>query len=89
MMLNYFEIENKINKGNSIFKEIAINAIKNCKPDIENENFESATQKLPLIHNFFFGSPEIWNSDYFYTVELLSYLEEVNDAKRIKKQLVY
>mgnify|MGYP006377271751 FL=1 len=81
------EIENKINTGNSIFKEVAINAIKNCKSDIENANFESATQELQLIHNFCFGSPTLWDSDYFYTVELLSYLEKVNDAKRIKKTI--
>ena len=81
------EIENKINTGNSIFKEVAINAIKNCKSDIENGNFESATQELQLIHNFCFGSPTLWDSDYFYTVELLSYLEKVNDAKRIKKTI--
>ncbi|EDP46558.1 hypothetical protein [Rickettsiella grylli] len=81
------QIEKKIDIENTIFKAVAINAIKNCKSDIENKNFESATQELQLIHNFCFGSPEIWNSDYFYTVELLSYLEKINDAKRIKKTI--
>ncbi|WP_339049801.1 hypothetical protein [Rickettsiella endosymbiont of Xylota segnis] len=81
------KIEEKITKENSIFKEVAINAIKNCKLDIENKNFEGATQELQLIHNFCFESPEVWNSDYFYTVELLSYLEKVNNAKRIKKTI--
>lgn len=81
------QVENKINNGNSIFKEVAINAIKNCKSDIHGESFESATQELQLIHNFCFESSEAWNSDYFYTVELLSYLEKVNDAKRIKRTI--
>lgn len=79
------QIEKKINFINTIFKEVAINAIKNCKLDIENGNFENATQELQLIHNFCFESPKTWNSDYFYTIELLSYLEKIHDAKRIKK----
>jgi len=81
------QIEEKINKGNSIFKYVSINAIKNCKLDIENKNFDSATQEIQLIHNFCFEKPESWNSDYFYTVELLSYLEQVNDAERVKKAI--
>ena|SRR3989338_6440797 len=81
------EIEDKIKNGNSIFKEVAINAIKNCKSDIRNCDFETATQELQLIHNFCFEAPEVWNSDYFYTVELLSYLEKVNNAERIKKTI--
>lgn len=81
------QIEKKINLTNTIFKEVAINAIKNCKSDIENGNFENATQELQLIHNFCFESPKKWNSDYFYTIELLSYFENVKDAKRIKKTI--
>lgn len=80
-------IEDKISVSNSVFKKVAINAIENCKLDIKKNDFTAATQEIQLIHNFCFDNPNIWNLDYFYTVELLSYLEKVKDAKRIKKAI--
>lgn len=81
------KIENRISKYDNIFKKIAINAIENCKTDIQEEKFDDAVQELQLIHNFCFEKPDAWNSDYFYTVELLSYLEQMSDAKRIKETI--
>lgn len=80
-------IEEQIKSKDSIFKEIALNAIMNSKLDIKNGDFESAAQEIQLIHNFTFEKPELWNSNYFYTIELLSYLEQVKNAERIKKTI--
>ena len=67
------------------FKELALNAINNSEEDIKKAKFELATQEVQLIHNFPFEEPHTWNSDYFYKIELLSYLEQVDDVQRIKK----
>ncbi len=79
------KVKHDISKMNSPFKELALHAINNCENDIKNANFDLATQEMQLIHNFPFYDPEIWDSDYFYKIELLSYLEQVEDVTRIKK----
>lgn len=79
------EVADKIINSNSKFKEISLNAVENCKLDISKANFKAATQEIQLIHNFPFDIPEQWNADYFYKIELLSYLEQVEDVARIKK----
>lgn len=67
------------------FEDIAINAINNSEEDIKNLNFTAAAQELSLIHNFPFKNYREWNSDYFYSVELSSYLDNTEDVPRIKK----
>ncbi len=79
------EIVDKIFNSKSMFKDISLNAIENCKLDISKANFKAATQEIQLIHNFPFDAPEKWNADYFYKIELLSYLEQVENVSRIKK----
>lgn len=83
------ELMNKIKENiiilNTPFKELAINAINNCEQDIKKSDFESATQEIQLIHNFTFGDFNAWNQDYFYKIELLSYIELINDSQRIKR----
>jgi hypothetical protein len=78
-------IEHKILSSNSPLKDIALNAIENCKESISSNEFMIAMQELQLIHNFTFDDFSKWNSEYFYRVELLSYLEEVDKVSRIKK----
>jgi hypothetical protein len=77
--------KDKISSLDSSFKEIALNAINNCEQNIRNNEWELAAQEIQLIHNFTFEDAAKWNSDYFYKVELLSYLEQTDDVKRIKK----
>lgn len=79
------EIKNNILISNTQFKDLAINAITNCEHDIENYDFKSATQEIQLIHNFTFDDFNAWNQDHFYRIELLSYIEEINNSERIKK----
>lgn len=70
---------------NTPFKELAINAINNCEQDIRNNKFKSAVQEIQLIHNFTFNDFNSWNEDYFYKIELLSYIEIINSKVRIEK----
>ncbi|MDR3490904.1 MAG: hypothetical protein P4M12_02535 [Gammaproteobacteria bacterium] len=79
------EIKKIILNSTSEFKEIAVNAICNCEIDIKKSNFELATQEIQLIHNFTFEDYSAWDSDHFYRIELLSYIEIINDSARIKK----
>lgn len=79
------KIKQHISELDTPFKELALNAINNCEQDIENGNFKLATQEIQLIHNLPFEKSEIWNADYFYKIELLSYLEQVEEPKKIKK----
>lgn len=81
------EVETKIAATDSIFRKIAINAIENCKLDIKKCDFKAATQEIQFIHNFCFYNSNKWNSDYFYKVELLSYLEQVEDLDRIRRTI--
>lgn len=41
-----------------------------------------------LIHNLPFFKPKEWNSDYFYRIESLSYIEQISDVQRIKNLLL-
>ena len=77
--------KDKISSLNSPFKEIALNAIHSCEQSIRNNELELASREIQLIHNFTFEDAAKWNSDYFYKIELLSYLEQIDDAKKIKK----
>lgn len=79
------KIKEDILRSNTPFKELALNAINNCENDVNNNNFKFATQEIQLIHNFTFEQPHAWNSDYFYRIELLSYLEQIDDVQRVKK----
>jgi hypothetical protein len=82
------DVKEKIMKLNSPFNRIAFNAILNCENDIKNFNFKLAALEIQLIHNFPFSEPQEWNSDYFYKVELLSYLEQIEDVIRIKTLII-
>lgn len=82
------KFKNKMVNSNTPFKELAINAINNCEQDINSGNFKSATQEIQLIHNFTFEDFHDWNSDHFYKIELLSYIELANSSERIKKVIV-
>ena len=82
------KIKNDISQMNTPFRQLALEAICNCENDIRDAKFDIAAQEIQLIHNFPFNAPESWNSDYFYKIELLSYLENVEDVTRIKK-LIY
>lgn len=91
--LGYFEIEDKnlldntekcISQIDSPFKELSLHSISNCRKDIKRNDLKSAANELRMIHNFPFRNPLAWNSDYFYTIELPSYLENVDDANKIK-----
>ena len=78
-------IKDKILLSNSPFKDILLNGINNCEQSIQDNNLVLAAREIQLIHNFTFGNPAAWNSDYFYKIELLSYLEQTDNVKRIKK----
>lgn len=82
------EVKQKIIKLNTPFTEVALNAIKNCENDIENKDYKSAAQEIHLIHNFTFNNVTSWNSDYFYKIELLSYIELNNDIQRLKRLFI-
>lgn len=79
------QITQEISGMDTPFKVMALNSLRNCMHDIKNSNFELAAQELQLIHNFPFKNPSNWNSKYFYTVELLSYMDQVNNVERISK----
>lgn len=79
------EIKQKILRLNNLFTELALSAITRCEEDIKKDDFKLATQEIQLIHNFTFNEPQSWNSNYFYKIELLSYLEQIEDTQRIKK----
>lgn len=70
------------------FREIAVNAINNCEEDIKNRNFVNATDEINLIHNFTFTNPKGWNADFFYRIELCSYIENNEDVQRLKKLFI-
>lgn len=78
-------IKNKISLLNTPFKDIALNAIDNCEKNIKANLLSLAAQEIQLIHNFNFRDPQKWDESYFYKIELLSYLENVEDVMRIKK----
>lgn len=78
------KVKIEISNGSSRFKKIALNAIHNCEEDIKSGDLKSAAQEMRLIHNFPFDNAEKWNEDYFYRIELLSYIEQIDDSKRIK-----
>jgi hypothetical protein len=82
------KIKQEITELNTPFKNIAVNAINNCEENIKNSNFKLALQEIQLIHNFPFTNPKTWNSDYFYKIELLSYLEKTEDVQRIKRLIL-
>lgn len=81
-------VKDTISSLNSPFKDIALNAIYNCEQNIRDNEWELAAREIQLIHNFTFENAAKWNSDYFYKVELLSYLEQTDDIKRIKKLIL-
>lgn len=79
-----YKIKQEISGLNTPFKNIALNAINNCEKDLKVFNFKSATQEIQLIHNFTFKEPYLWDISHFYRIELLSYLEQIDDIDRIK-----
>lgn len=78
-------IKDIISTTDSPFKKIALNAIENCEHHIRNNEWELGANEIQLIHNFTFKDMASWNSEYFYKVELLSYLEQTEDVDKIKR----
>lgn len=77
-------IKSEISNSKSPFTEIALYAISNCEEDIANDDFKSAGYEINLIHNFAFYDLNEWDSEYFYQIELSSYLDKAKETKRIK-----
>jgi hypothetical protein len=71
------KIKEKVEKSNT--------PIHNCQRDILKKDFALAEQEINLIHNFPFDNYQLWDSDHFYKIELLSYLEGVDKVIRIKQ----
>lgn len=69
------------------FNRLIENALKNCEEDVAKNDFKSAVQEIQVVHNFPLGNTDTskWDENHFYRVELLSYLEQVDNVERIKK----
>ncbi len=81
-------VKDKILISDSPFKEITLNAINNCEEFIRTDQLILAAREIHLIHNFTFNNFTKWNADYFYKIELLSYLEQTEDVSKIKKLIL-
>ena len=76
-------IRNKVINDNNKFKSLVLLAIENCLEDAKTD-MKKAGIEINLIHNLPITENK-WDEEYFYTVELLGYIENINDVIRIKK----
>lgn len=83
-----YKIKMQISNSNSPFKELAMNALVNCENDLKNKDFTLASFEINLIHNFTFENLVLWDSNHFYSIELLSYIENVENVARIRKLIL-
>jgi len=83
------DAENEIRISDSIFSEFAISSIERCKFFLKQKDYEKATLEIQLIHNFPFDAPENWDQEYFYKVEFISYIEQINDVARVVQVIEY
>lgn len=78
-----FEFKN----SKSPFSPIVLDALSNCISDIQRNDFESASAEINLVHNL--PGPdsgiEKWDRDYFFDVELPTYIKTTQHEERAKK----
>ena len=80
-------VRSALHDNKTPFAEIILNGIDNCLVDVSKNDFDTAKFEINLIHNFPILEKDInnWDERHFYTVEMLTYLENVEDVSRIKK----
>lgn len=52
---------------------------------IKQKQYEVAAEEINLIHNLPIHEEDIWDSDHFFNVQLLNYLEKIEDSVKIRK----
>jgi len=78
-------IKEKVINDNNKFAPLVLLSIENCFKDI-NIDMKKAGIEINFIHNLpLTGNTDKWNEEYFYNVELLDYIEKINDISRVKK----
>jgi hypothetical protein len=77
------DIKKKVIDDNNKFAPLILLAIKHCFEDI-NVDMKKAGIEINFIHNLPITENK-WNEEYFYNVELLDYIERIDDVARVKK----
>jgi hypothetical protein len=77
------DIKKKVIDDNNRFAALVLLAIENCFEDIKTD-MKKASIEINFIHNLPI-TEDRWNEEYFYNVELLDYMEKINDVARVKK----
>lgn len=83
------EIRKSLSDKESPFTNLIMNSIDLSMQDIKRDDWESANIEVRFIHNLPVCRQDIatWNESYFYTVELMGYIERTKDYLRIKKAI--
>lgn len=84
------EIRTKVELYDSIFAKVILKGLGNALMDARQRNFESASREMQFIHNLPISDEELrgWDEKYFYTCELLGYLDTSQNQDRIKEYII-
>ncbi len=69
------------------FLETIRDSLMACREHVLAGRFEDGLREIQLIHNLPVSAAEVdaWDESHFFQVELLSYMEDERDVKRIRR----
>ena len=86
----YLETLNEVKKividNNNPYKGLIILCIDLAIRNIELNDYKSAAEEINFIHNFPIKDDlRSWDSDHFFNIELLGYIEKTQDSLKLRK----
>jgi len=86
----YLETLNEVKKtvmhNNNPYKGLIILCIDLAIKNIELNDYKSAAEEINFIHNFPIKDDlSSWDSDHFFNIELLGYIEKTQDSLKLRK----
>lgn len=80
------DIKNTVKSNGNPYKSLIIFCIDLALEDITNNDFQQAAEEIHFIHNFPIQRDfDSWNSDHFFNIELLGYIEKNEDSAKLRK----
>lgn len=76
-----------IRNNDYMFKDVILQSLHNCINDIQKEDYQSAANEIYLVHNLPLDKDDFskWDQWSFYVIQMPTYLDNINDEKRVKK----
>lgn len=80
------EVKKMVSTNNNPYGGLIIFCIDLAIKSIKVNDYKTAAEEINFIHNFPIKDGfDSWNSDHFFNIELLGYIEETRDSVKIRQ----